>query len=701
MMKSDATTKLSHEGKPGCKTEANKLFCFLFIVFLYTSAFPQIPLNGLYSFSYYKINKGYDRIYPVEKSDPAVFILTSQNKKGFLLVELSAGSLSAKEHFHKTGFIIDKAVIIRSPRPNEKFRIGFIARKEMTAGILEIDKLKNVTTLSVKKLSYFPSELYAEDLNNDGTTELIVSGANFNGISVLYPSGKSFNEINFETGKYYSRIFPADVNNDSYVDLLVYDYLNRRIKILYNYGNASFYKGKEIYYASPVNRLKYYHNALYVSSENTIEVLRKSKEGGFSPAEKIKSQEFIDNFFINDLNDDKIPGIACINRTKNSFSLFPGEKGGGYSDEYLPADIKGLNDFCYVKNGNEENIFLLSGSGAIIKFNNNAGKLSEEKLGREVSAAGFFENFRKNEKGFYYYDKSNKTFYVGGVNGKGIVTLLFPVRVFNDFESVAADCSRHIKKFYCYAKGKKTIDIISYSSSPGKVSLNSVYLEHPVYGIITPEQQGKNAVVLVRNKNLLEAGKLEFENNEYSYSKIKTAASGFSNIYYGKEALFLTDVRHPDKVILSYPAGKKENETKEIENAAQSVIIPGEHFSLNGKIVFINDRGEAGLFDILNNETVKLNVSNNNLLYFNNINDFVFDSNVKQGTSGFIFVYNKKNKQFCKITCKDNTLNVKPLFTENDIKEFSILAVDKKSLLAVYSGKKNTSLKFKRIINED
>ena len=700
-MKSDATTKLSHGGKPGCKAEANKFSFFLLLVLLYTTAFSQIPLNGLYSFSYYKINKGYDRIYPVDKSDPAMFILTSQSKKGFLLVELSAGALNVKEHFYKTGFSIDKAAIIHSARPNEKLKIGFIARKELTAGILEIDKLRKLTTVNIKKLSSFPSELFAADLNNDGGTELVVCGANFNGISILYPSGKSFNEFNFETGKYYSRILPSDVNNDSYVDLLAYDYINRRIKFLYNYGNASFYKGKEIYYASPVNSLKYYQNTLFVSSENTIDIFRKNREGVYSTAEKIKSKEFIDNFYINDLNDDKIPGLACINKNKSSFSLFPGEKKGGFTDEYMPADIKGLKDFCFVKNGNEENIFLLSGRGAIIKFNNNAGKLSEEKLGREVSAVGFFENFRKNEKGFYYYDKSNKTFYIGGVNSKGIITTLFPVKVFNDFDNVAADCGRHQKKFYCYAKGKRTIDVISYNSSPGKIYSNSVYLEHPVYRVIIPEQKGKNAVVLVVNKNSLEAGKLEFENNQYTYSKIKTAAAKFSNVFFGKETLFLTDNRNPGKIIISYHAGKKENENKEVENAAHSVILAGDCLNLGGKCILINSAGEAKYLDILNNETGNLNVSNNNLLYFNNINDFVFDSDIMPDASGYIFFYNKKNKQFCKITYKDNTLYVKPLFAENDLNEFSVLSLDKKSLLIAYSGKKNTSLKLKKILNED
>jgi hypothetical protein len=694
--------RLLPAGRPGCKIEANKFICLLFFVFLfYTSAFPQIPLNGLYSYSYYKISKGYNHIYPVEKSDPALFILTSQNEKGFLLVELSAGTLNVKEHFYKTGFAIDKAVIIRTARPNEKLKIGFISRKEMTAGILEIDKLKKLSTVNTKKLSSFPSELSAGDLNNDGNTELIVCGANFNGISILSSSGGSFNEVNFETGNYYSRILPADANNDSYVDLLAYDYINRRIKFLYNYGNASFYKGKEIYHSSPVSSLKYHYNSLFVSSGNTIDVFKKSKEGAYNISDKVKSQEYIDNFLINDVNDDKIPGIACINRAKSYFSLFPGAKGGGFTEEYLPADEKSLSDFCYSRNGNSEDIYLLSAAGQIIKLNNSPDKFSIEKLGKNTAAAGFFDNFRKNEKGFYYYDKSNKTFYIGGINGKGIVTILFPIKIFNDFENVTAECSRHQKRFYCYTKGQKTIDIISYSSSPGKITIKSVYLEHPVYSVIIPEPQAKNAVILVKNKGSLEEGKLGFENNEYTYSKIKTASSKYSNIFFGKETLFLTDNRNPGKITISYLTGNKKNENIEVENAAHSIILAGDNFSLHGKIILINGSGDVKYYDILNNETGNLNVSNNNLLYFNNINDFVFDSDIIPDASGYIYFYNKKNKQFCKISYKDNTLNVKPLFTENDMREFSVLAADKKVLLVAYSGKKNTSLKLKRILNED
>jgi len=628
--------------------------------------------------------------------------LTSEAKKGFLLVELSAGSGKAKEHFFKTKYAIDKAVILQSNnKPEDLLYIGFISRKDLIAGIIELKNYKQRKITNQIKLSSFPSELYAEDLNNDGTSELIVCGANFNGISILYSSGKSFSESKFESGKFYSQIYPADFNNDSFTDILAYDYLSRKIKFFYNYGNASFYKVKEINNVAAINMLKYYRNSIYTSNDNAVEIYHKNKEGVYNFSGRIKSQFEIDDFLINDFNDDGISGIACLNKTKSRFSLFFGKKDGGFSDEYIPITEKGIEDFCRAKAGTSEDLIILTGTGLIIKLNNDFNKLSEEKLGLDVTTACTFENFGKNEKGLCFYDKYNKSFYVAGINRKGIITTLYSTKVFSDIENIVVDNSKPKKQFYCYAKGKKSLDIITFNPAAKKFELQTIYMQHPIYNAWTANARKKILFLIVKNNNSFETGRLDIERGEYQYKRIKTFNSSFSNYVIGANKLIFTTSNAASQIDI-YDFNKSSlSEVQGIDSASGSILLDGSNFSLPGKLILINGKGEIKAIDILNKETLNLNVYAKNLLYFNNINDFVFEINKDSAAGNCLFFFNKKNKQFCKLSYSNNEFRVRALFTEDDVKEFSVISYDKKNLFIVYAGKKNINLRIKRIINED
>ena len=219
-------------------------------------------------------------------------------------------------------------------------------------------------------LNSYPYEVISVDINNDHILDIITANTGSNTIGVLigYGDGRFASVRTYSTG-YNSEPYGAasgDFNNDSNMDIVVANYRNDSIGILFGFGNGSF--ATVIIYllddnsrpqsvaVGDFNQDRIDDIVVANYRQDNICIFINNGDGTFQKQMKYSTgYTSMPTFVIvSDLNNDDLLDVAVSNKNSDSVGIFYGYGNGTFHSIVLHSIGDGASPYC-IRSGDFNN----------------------------------------------------------------------------------------------------------------------------------------------------------------------------------------------------------------------------------------------------------------------------------------------------------------------------------------------------------
>ena len=189
-------------------------------------------------------------------------------------------------------------------------------------------------------LKQTPSMILADDLNNDGESELIVVYENSDDIDiyVAYDTGNFTTHTIYPTSIAVEFIAVGDFNNDTFPDVVVVSHYGTNMSIVFGTGNGSF-SNEKIYSigyrtdsidVSDLNNDTFVDIVLVHSEDSTISILLSRGNDSFLHSTIPMTLQFGTQVRVYYVNDDFAPDIIIFEKFSSDFEVFLGHGNGSF-----------------------------------------------------------------------------------------------------------------------------------------------------------------------------------------------------------------------------------------------------------------------------------------------------------------------------------------------------------------------------------
>ena len=171
--------------KIGLKIEQELKILLFIVVFISFNASAQIPINGFCKHQSFKIPPGYTSVKSVNFNKDTFndLIIFNNSTKKYLSIEGTEKGFS-KIRVYKIPFEISKFKSISTKYFRGKY-FSFVSRKNRSVGIISFNKYGKIEIKKLLKFNSYPENLDVADINNNGRSELLISGSAFEGLSII------------------------------------------------------------------------------------------------------------------------------------------------------------------------------------------------------------------------------------------------------------------------------------------------------------------------------------------------------------------------------------------------------------------------------------------------------------------------------------------------------------------------------------
>ena len=510
--------------KTDSKAELLKNSLVLFILFLSSQSFSQVPINGFCSQKNYAIPSGYEGVVSADLNsdgnDELLFYSSSSKKIG-IYNKVFGDSVSIKE------ITVDAEISqlrqLKNKSNNAKL-FAAIDRKHRKIFLFEIS-LDQIETINIQmEFDSFPENIFTGDIDLDGKDEILVYGSGFDGLSIISQTSEGIGERKVATGTSFSEAIFVDYNDDGYLDLVGFNILENSLQFFTNNTNGIFRLNRSIQYSEKINLLKardFNNDGLFdliYSSGNNLEILYADFQRTFKTKKTIKLDERPVGLTFGDFNKDKLLDIAYT-LAKGTMNILYAKKDSDFYESitYLQSSTNGFIA-KYKSDGNDNLVCFLNPNKIGI-----VTSVQEIKNGLKIIPAihaGALKKFdygNDNISDISFVDEYDSYLKIFLLDKFGAPTSFyyFPLAESHK-EIVVDDFFKQIKTFYCYIEGTPLLEVFKYNFKSNKLSRKQLYAPGEILDLNLQRIDSAlvNILIVYNKQSKLHLGK--FENRELS-----------------------------------------------------------------------------------------------------------------------------------------------------------------------------------------
>ncbi len=685
---------------------------FFFILFFYEHISAQIPLNGFCKLTEFSTKENLISFFPVDYNNDGWrdLVLFDQSNTNYYS-QLWDKSKFSNPLSRNPGIIFTEIHPIgKSNGKGKKF--GFISRKNRLAGIVNFSKEGSSSILNRVKLNSYPSNIDAADIEDDGKTELLISGGSFEGLSIIKEVSKSLKEIKISPDGIYSYHTFIDLDYDSFPDIAAVDLFKNSIILFYNDGKGSFNESRSFGSESTIQKIKAddinsdgFTDLIYISNHR-FQALLGDSVSSFYDKISIPTEEIPEEYTILDFNADGYNDIAYIS-SGSAYIIF-GRSNNTFYRPILYHKKEGLiNITSFVDRGGRK-LCLLDNNGSVfvIEKINPAEDEFKLSLGVKPSFVGTFDLYNDGTRDLYYIDEDGNNLVILSSEFKQPLVTYYSFPLFQIHKNIIVDETQSLEKtFYCYTPGEKNIELLRIKFKNGSYTRRVLYTNDPITDLkITSDRlkDRQTIFVLIQKNKKLFLQSFDFRDFRYINSGLSRIVEGAEksslllDLY--KEIYFFT--RPASSVILKQATFNRK--ITSVEQIAYFPVLSKFQIDLNS----FNDK------DINENITIasfsKDDSTSLTLIYKNRIkelslNKFMSKSGMTKYIDGenknAITLYDELNGKLKRINFdkKMRNVEIEDIFESKNINSYIVTSFNNKIEYLIYTDTIKNQINFKRI----
>lgn len=692
-----------------------RIFKIFFILNLFSfHSYSQIPINGFINFSEIKIYPEHRKLFSFNFNKDAysdILVFDQEKNTSQLLVgqqNLNFSNSQRRNFPFEPNFF--KPVFNQS---KQIFEYAFTSRKSRVFGLMGFNQFGYPRIIKTIKLNSFPNKIDFADIDLDNSIEYLISGEAFDGLSIIYEKNNKFAERKYFRNHSFSDAYFFDINWDEYVDIVAYDLISQKLKLIYNKDGERFKVEREISVPNKVNKFQISdvnldnYKDLTFSTDSGLIIFYGDNLNTFSESKSIKTFSSIDNFTIGDYNHDGYFDFICHSSNANYLSIIFSKNGKDFFEELIiekNIEIYDLIPF-YSKFVYGVSYILNNGKIKILSEFSSFRKDINLIYGIEPVAVKNFDYNNNGLNDFVFLDKyDNKLKFILRDN-QGIPSTYYQVElkgIHKDFYIFQTTTNKI--SFFFYSENQRMIEILDVDFDKYNYKRDIIYTEGGIIDLWVTDNNGNGEIKLLYSKNdNLNYGILRLSlDKKYKLIKYPLVSNDFvkANILSYKEDKIIywkkSDSLNSLKLVNFMFDTKQEKilfESPTNENSKYFLLIPKQQsdYDYFATLIDNSDKKYIVIFD--QNANV---ITKSDLLTEYNFN---YDISLIYDSEGFIYFFDDKSKKILRLVFVERTKNVviKKVYEEINPTIFAITKLDKINKHLVYVDSSDKKIKIRQI----
>ncbi|MEG8946144.1 FG-GAP repeat domain-containing protein [Rosettibacter firmus] len=683
----------------------------LVLLSLSVSIYAQIPLNGFCRFREFSTKINSSKIFGVDINNDGWRDIVSlpADRKNYNIQFWSKEKFSNPVEKNINFFLYD--LKLKNPQSKETKRFVFLSRKDRLFGLLSFSSSGNINIISKTKLNGFASNFDLSDIDNDGSSETLVSGTGFEGLSIFYDYKKTLLEKKILTGRIFSYASFIDLDYDSYTDIVAVDLFTNSFVFLYNNGVGDFKQNRVLKVSENIEQLKVadvnsdgFNDLIYVYN-NKFVIYKGDSVSSFIKKEILNCPSKPDKYYIFDFNADGYNDIAFINKSEGSLYITFAKNTESFYEPVLYLKRNEIIDFdAYVDRGGRKLVVLdTSGKVYLIDKAFSLGDGLSITLQSKPTVLGIFNYMYETMQGLYFVDEESTTLNIllGRRDYYVEKYYRYPLS-YNPQKIIVEETKKEQITFYCYSNS--LIEILSVNFENNKLSRRILYAKGSILELKVSNNRLTNTqiIYIISKKN----NKLFFESYEFRdfryvntdfveiSGNIESATLSFNlgkEIYYSSR---FNNVLYLNKIQIN-------NTVENPVNLTTLSLDDVKNYSTEVKSISSQNEKDKPIFVILGHtsysELIVLHKGHLKTINFENY--FIAKNYIRfyeSNNYGNLFLYDNQRGKIKKVVFDKNYLNYRTgdIFDSKTINDYFIQQIKNKQELIVYTDSSDNLIKF-------
>jgi len=689
-------------------------------VFLFNSAFSQVPINGFCQVKSFPAFSGFDCIsFSDVNYDPFKdLILYSSFKKSITVVEGEKNYSFTSNKSISTPYNYSKIIPVYNKTTGAEMYV-FSSRKKRTVGLFGFSEFGSFNLLAKIVFDSYPDNISVADINNDGESEYLISGSGFKGLSLLSFIDGELIETKLEENSIYGEAVFTDISNDDNADITAFNLLNNNFEVFYNDGKGDFERVRTEFENTSIENLesvdfnKDGYDDLIYTVNNSIKLAIGDYQSFYNFSIVVPTEFTPHRFTVADFNGDKLNDIAYIDSSQGILSIIFAKSKNKFHPEIIYMKKDGLTDLRLFRQHKSNSLILLNNDGKIFTISRLFSLPDEADLIPAVQPAAItmFDLGNDGIIDFCYLDVQSNTINFLVNSYKAIPQYFYSIPVSADHKLILVDDEDSYRKgFYCYSPDGKMFEVINYNFTNNKSEIDQLYSP----GIIKDVELNKSDDLVhiftaFEENNTLNVREYEYHDFRYTFldyppleedvEDVKLVISDYPRAYFYKldsDSIRITEARLQSKSIEYKQIGALS-----IKN--NPLITDFSEYILGKK--------SPKILSLLNSDPTFFSVVSNDSVF--NIMVQIFKQNIFDVGKGIEFYFNSKNqlefwnmiiyssedRSFIRLEIKNQgqELSITNLFNSNKPADFIVQKIIANKKYLIYTQQSEGFISLKRL----
>lgn len=701
----------------GSEEKIFKLF-FLILLLLPHNVSPQFYLNGFCKYDSFEIPQGSESFFALNFNGDSFndfLILNNSNKTASTLLGESEGKF-------KNGYTNSAFISINSLLPIYDFygktsSHVYASRIINTVGFVSYKGKGNPTFGKKIRFSSYPEKLSTADVDKNGRTEVLVSGASFEGLSIIYQTEKGLTEKKIYPKESFSQSVFIDLNHDGYPDIVAFEVSTYSLYFFYNNTRGGFRLERKVNLQQSIQNLQVvdfnldsYPDLLFTFG-NSIVIKYGDPFSSLEQQSIVKTKYKPSKVIYGDFNRDGKIGIVYLSKENSSVSILFKQNEDALQDEVVYFTQPGLVDIIPFYSKFIDGFAVLNNKGKIYLFSNliSFSKYAKLYFGGKADKISSFDY---GDNGIYdisFINSDNSTFNLVLRDNSGIPTILYSIPLFLGYQNYRVDDRLpYLKTFYFYNQSDRVIELLDVDLESFTYKRNYIYTGGTILDLrITNNQdEQKSSIHVAHIKNGLLSSSL-YSYKDFHYSEVTSTSlatnvisakiSENSSIYHWKdekEKLSLSVINSTgnqnSKKIFTYQKNKSKPDVKilfDIFNSEKEILVT--NLTQNGETAALFAKEDFY-------EIIKANDENKDFFAPNGL---LYGGDFRPHSLNKLFLYlpDKKTLNSVQYLKKKNRMVVSKINRIDDLSSFIVQRFSANNYYVIYSLTEEKCLIFERL----
>ncbi len=707
------------EEKTGSDLE-EKIFKFFFLILLLLpqTVSPQFHLNGFCKYDSFEIPQGSESFFSLNFNGDSFndFLILHNSKK------TASTLVGEREGKFKNGYANIPFLSLNSLLPIYDFygkssSHVYASRVSHTVGFVRFKGKGNPSFDKKIKFNSYPEKIATADIDKNGRTEILVSGASFEGLSILYQTQKGFTEKKIHQKESFSQSIFIDLNDDGYPDIVAFEISTYSLYYFYNNTRGSFRLERKITFQQPIQNLQTvdfnldsYPDLLFTVG-NSIVVKYGDPFSSFEQQSIIKTQHKPTKLIYGDFNRDGRIGLVYLSKENSSVSILFKKEDESLQNEVVYFTQPGLTDLIPFYSKFIDGFAVLNNEGRIHLFSNLISFSNYAKLyfGGKADKISSFDYADDGIPDISFINTENNTFDFVLRNNSGIPIKLYSVPLYLRYQNyIIDDRQPFMKTVYFYNPLDRVIEIIEVDLELFSFKRNYIYTDGSILDLritANPKEEKSSIHVAHKKNDVLNSSLYTYKDFRYSAvtssnltnKVISARISENSTIYFWKheENKFSLNAITPvgnliSKNIFTVPDDKVLPDIKilfDVSNSEKEILVTQ----------LIKNGEPAVLF--ANKDFSDLPESNENNKDFFAKNGILFGGDFRPNSLNKLFLYlpDKKSLNSVQYLKKKNRLIISKTKTIHGLQDYIVQRFSANNYYVIYSLPEDKCLVFERL----